>query len=202
MIEISPQNGIWLETVLVDYINLLQSIVPLEQWEIDLIANNISTKTVRKNTIFKHAGSTIKELYFINKGCIRTYYLDKSGKECTRSIAFENNYCWAINFLNDLPIHEYIEAIADSELLVFTKEKFNLLVESSPGFRKAYMHSLEKIALIYANRVETLISMDAKERYQNLLLNSPDMVLTISNKIVASYLGITEQSLSRIKAHP
>ena len=185
-----------------NYINLLQSIVPLEQWEIDIIAKNLSVKKVTKNTIFKHAGSMVKELYFVNKGCIRTYYLDKNSKECTRNIAFENTYCWAINFLNDLPIHEYIEAIADSELLVFTKEKFHHLVDSSPGFRKGYMFSLEKIALIYATRVETLISLNAKERYQNLLLNSPDMVLTISNKIVASYLGITEQSLSRIKAHP
>ncbi|MCW3074656.1 MAG: Crp/Fnr family transcriptional regulator [Flaviaesturariibacter sp.] len=142
----------------------------------------------------------VKELYFVNKGCIRTYYLDKNSKECTRSISFENSYCWAINFLNDLPIHEYIEALADSELLVFTKEKFNFLVESIPSFRKGYMLSLEKIALVYATRVETLISLNAKERYQNLLLNSSDMVLTISNKIVASYLGITEQSLSRIKA--
>jgi len=186
----------------VNYINLLQSIVSLEQWEVDLISKNLSVKTVTKNTIFKHAGSMVKELYFVNKGCIRTYYLDKNSKECTRNIAFENTYCWAINFLNDLPIHEYIEAIEDSELLVFTKEKFHLLVDSSPGFRKGYMLSLEKIALIYATRVETLISLNAKERYQNLLLNSPDMVLTISNKIVASYLGITEQSLSRIKAHP
>jgi len=165
-----------------------------------MIVKNISVKTVTKNTIFKHAGSAIKELYFVNSGCIRTYYLNKTGKECTRNIAFENTYCWAINFLNDLPIHEYIEAIADSELLVFTKDKFRFLVDNSPGFRKLYVVSLERIALIYASRVETLICLDAKERYHNLLLNSPTMVLTISNKIVASYLGITEQSLSRIKA--
>jgi CRP-like cAMP-binding protein len=190
-----------LESIFLNYINLVKTIVSLEQWEVDIIIKNISVKTLHKNTIFKHAGSMIKELYFVNKGCVRTYYLDKNGKECTRSIAFVDSYCWAINFLNDLPIHEYIEAIEDSQLLVFTKDKFNLLVNSSPGFRKGYMLSLEKIALTYAARVETLISLNAKERYQNLLLNSPDMVLNISNKIVASYLGITEQSLSRIKAH-
>ena len=190
-----------METVFGRFINLLQSVVPLEQWEVDIIVANSFVKTVSKNAIFKHAGSMIKELYFVNKGCVRTYYLDKNSKECTRSIAFENNYCWAINFLNDLPIHEYIEAVGDSELLVFTKDRFNFLVERSPGFRKGYMYSLEKMALTYAKRVETLITLSAKERYQNLLLNSSDMVLTISNKIVASYLGITEQSLSRIKSH-
>ncbi len=189
-----------MEPALEKYIKLLQSLVPLDQWEVDLLTKYISVKTVRKNTIFKHAGSSVKELYFVHKGCVRTYYLDKNQKECTRSIAFENFYCWAINFLNDFPIHEYIEAIADSELLVFKKEDFNFIVETSPGFRKIYMISLERIALIYATRVETLISMDAKERYHHLLSNSPEMVLTISNKIVASYLGITEQSLSRIKA--
>ena len=189
-----------MDTLFVNYINLLRSIVPLEQRDVDVIIKNLSVKIVTKNTIFKHAGSMVKELYFVNKGCIRTFYLDKNSKEFTRNIAFENTYCWAINFLNDFPIHEFVEAITDSELLVFTKEKFNFLVESIPSFRKGYMLSLEKIALIYATRVETLITLNAKERYQNLLLNSPDMVLTISNKIVASYLGITEQSLSRIKA--
>ena len=189
-----------MEPALEKYINLLQSLVPLEQWEVNLLVKYISIRRVTKNTIFKHAGSTIKELYFVHKGCVRTYYLNKNNKECTRSIAFENFYCWAINFLNDFPIHEYIEAIADSELLVFEKEDFNFIVENSPGFRKLYMISLERIALIYATRVETLISMDAKQRYHHLLSNSPEMVLTISNKVVASYLGITEQSLSRIKS--
>jgi CRP-like cAMP-binding protein len=189
-----------MDTVLVNYINLLQSIVRFEQWEIEMIIKSISIKAVNKNTIIKHADCKAKELYFVNKGCIRTYYLDKNGDEYTRNIAFAKSYCWAINFLNDLPIHEYIEAIEDSELLTFTKEKFNFLVNSSQGFRKGYMLALEKIALIYATRVETLICLNGKERYQNLLLNSPDMILNVSNKIVASYLGITEQSLSRIKA--
>ena len=189
-----------MEPVFARFITSLQSIVPIEDWEVDIILKNSFVKTVRKNAIFKHAGSMVKELYFVHKGCVRTYYLDKNSKECTRSIAFENNYCWAINFLNDLPIHEYIEAVGDSELLVFTKENFNILVERSPAFRKGYMFSLEKIALAYAKRVEALITLTAKERYQSLLIHSSDMVLNISNKIVASYLGITEQSLSRIKS--
>ena len=90
-----------METALEKYIKLLQSLVTLEQWEVDLLTKYISVKTVSKNTIFKHAGSIVKELYFVNKGCVRTYYLDKNHKECTRSIAFEKFYCWAINFLND-----------------------------------------------------------------------------------------------------
>ena len=190
-----------MDNAFIKFFKLLRSVVPLEQWEEDVIAKNLSIKRVSKNTIFKHAGSMVKELYFVNTGCVRTFYLDKNSNEHTRSIAFENSYCWAINFLNDLPIHEFVEAITDSELLVFTKEKFNFLVDSSPGFRKGYIISLEKIAQIYATRVETLISLSAKDRYQNLLLKNPDMVSNISNKIVASYLGITEQSLSRVKAH-
>ena len=189
-----------MDPAFVKYINQFNSIVPLEQWEVESITKKLYIKRVSNNTIFKHAGSMVKELYFVNRGCLRTYYLDKNSNEHTRSIAFENSYCWAINFLNDLPIHEYVEAITDSELLVFTKANFDLLVESCPGFSKAYMISLEKIAQIYATRVETLISLTAKERYQNLLLNNPYIVSNISNKIVASYLGITEQSLSRVKA--
>jgi hypothetical protein len=57
----------------------------------------------------------------------------------------------------------------------YSKEKFNFLVDSCPGFRKGYMISLEKIAQIYATRVETLISLNARERYQNLLLNNPEL---------------------------
>ena len=190
-----------MEPAFLNYIARLQAIISLEQWEIDLIINNISIKSVRKNTIMKQEGSMIKELYFVTEGCLRAYNLKKDNQESTRHISFENTYCWAINFLNDLPIHEYIEALADSQLLVFTKEKFNLLVDTSPNFRKAYMMSLESMVLRYASRIETLLCLNAHERYQNLLSTSPDMVRTISNKIVASYLGITEQSLSRIKAY-
>ncbi|MEO6669003.1 MAG: Crp/Fnr family transcriptional regulator [Ferruginibacter sp.] len=189
-----------MDTAFLQYIEQLLSISPLEAWEKELIFINLSFRKISKNAIVRHAGSMVKELYFVNKGCIRTFYLDKKNRECTRTIAFENTYCWAINFLNELPLHEYIEALEDSELLVFTKEKFNLLTASSPGFRNIYLHTLERIALIYSARVETLITLDAKERYNNLLLNRPEIILTLSNRVVASYLGITEQSLSRIKA--
>jgi CRP-like cAMP-binding protein len=190
-----------MDIAVLNYIARLQSIVPLEPWEVDLINANISVKSVRKNTVMRQEGSTIKELYFVVEGCVRAYNLKKDNQESTRHIAFENTYCWAINFLNDLPIHEYVEALADSLLLVFTKEGFYHIVDTSPNFRKIYMVSLEGMALRYATRIETLLCLNAHERYQNLLLNSPDIVLTISNKIVASYLGITEQSLSRIKAY-
>ncbi|MEO5777311.1 MAG: Crp/Fnr family transcriptional regulator [Flavobacterium sp.] len=182
------------------YINQIQSLTHLEEWEVELIIANTSTRSISKNTILKQEGSEVKELYFIYKGCLRTYYLDKKGNECTSTIAFENAYCWAINFLKDFPLHEYIEALADSEFLVFTKEKFYYLVNACPGFRTVYLISLEKVAIKYAARVETLITLDAKERYNNLLQTRPEIVLNLSNKVVASFLGITEQSLSRLKA--
>lgn len=160
----------------------------------DLIFKYLSFKKISKNTILRHDGSIVKELYFVNKGCLRTFYVDKKSRECTCTIAFENTYCWAIIFLNDLPLHEYIEALEDSELLIFTKEKFNFLTVNSPGFRNVYLHTLERIALIYASQVQTLITLYAKERYDNLLLNRPEITLTLSNKVVASFLGITEIS--------
>jgi CRP-like cAMP-binding protein len=189
-----------METEFLNYVDRLRTIVPLEQWEADLIVKHVLLRSVRKNTIMKQEGTMTKELYFVVSGCLRAYNLKKDDKESTRSISFENTYCWAINFLNDLPTHECIEALADSVLLVFTKEKFNQLVDTSPNFRRAYMVSLESMALRYAARIETLLCLNAQERYQDLLVNSPDIVLTIPNRIVASYLGITEQSLSRVKA--
>jgi CRP-like cAMP-binding protein len=184
-----------------NFINQLHAAAAFEQWEVDLIISKTTFKEIKKNTVLRQEGSTVKELYFVNEGCLRTYYLDKNSRECTRTIAVENTYCWAINFLNDLAIHEYIEALADSEVIIFTKENFNLLLDSSANFRKVYLGTLEKIAVIYASRVETLITLDARERYNNLLLNRPDVILTLSNRVVASFLGITEQSLSRIKAN-
>ena len=85
-----------MDTAFLHYIEQLQSMVQLEQWEVDLIFENLSFKKISKNTILRTAGSEMKELYFINKGCLRTFYLDKKGRECTRTIAFENTYCWAI----------------------------------------------------------------------------------------------------------
>jgi CRP-like cAMP-binding protein len=189
-----------LEAVFDKYINLIQSISPLEQWEVDLIRKNVRFQSICKNTIVRQPGSWVKELYFINKGCLRAYYLDKSGRECTRAISFENTYCWAINFINELVIHEYIEALADSVVIIFPKENFYFLVNSCPGYKNVYMVALQKMALVYTSRIETLLMLDARERYNNLLLTRPEVILNLSNKVVASFLGITEQSLSRIKA--
>jgi len=156
--------------------------------------------SAKKNEIIIDANVTCHHAYFIYQGSLRTYFIDEKGEEKTRYIAFENQFVSAFaSFITQQPSTEYVQALMDSQLLRIKQSDFFDLVESNPAFSKLYRHSLEQ-ALVFATwRMETMISMNAKERYENLLKEMPHIVHRLSNKVVASFLGITQESLSRLK---
>lgn len=155
---------------------------------------------IKKNRLLLNAGEVCQHVYFICNGCIRTYFIDGKGAEKTRYLAFEDHFVTALaSFITQAPSAQYIQALEDSELLRISQPDFYKLVDTNPVFAKLYRESLEQSQVFATWRLETMISMTAKERYENLLERMPQVVLRLSNKHVASFLGITQESLSRIK---
>jgi CRP-like cAMP-binding protein len=135
------------------------------------------------------------------KGCLHTFYTTNKGEEFTRCIALENSFCWSIpSFLKQTPSTENIEALTESELLVIDHASFSKLGQESPLFRDSYTTVLEELCISYAEQIKSLLTMSAAERYKNLLQQNPDIIRQLPNKTVASYLGMTQETLSRIKA--
>ncbi|MDB5144695.1 MAG: Crp/Fnr family transcriptional regulator [Mucilaginibacter sp.] len=165
-----------------------------------LLLSKFRRVTIKKNSLLLNAGEVCQYVYFICNGCIRTYFIDAKGAEKTRYLAFENNFVTALaSFITQAPSAQYIQALEDSELLRISQTDFYKLVDTNPVFAKLYRESLEQSQVFSTWRIETMISMTAKERYENLLERMPQVVLRLSNKHVASFLGITQESLSRLK---
>lgn len=183
-----------------DFLFYIQQINHFDSWELSMFTDICRTQKVNKGDVLLHIGEMAQKFYFVNKGCLRTFYINQLGTEFTRCLAIEKSFCWALpGFLNNLPSTEGIEALCDSELVVINKADFDLMVQKSIHFSAAYQKGLEQLCISYAMRMESFLTMNAKERYENLLSKNPEIVQKVSNKIVASYLGITQESLSRLK---
>lgn len=155
---------------------------------------------VKKNSVLHAAGEVCQHAYFICKGCLRTYFIDGKGEEKTRYIAFENKFVSAFaSFITQEPSAEFVQALEDAELLKIRQSDFYQLVDTNAIFAALYRQSLEQAQVFATWRMETMISMTATERYENLLERMPQFVSRLSNKHIASFLGITQESLSRLK---
>lgn len=154
-----------------------------------------------KNDILLSAGQNGQNTYFVGKGCLRIYYINEEGKDVTRYIAFENQIATAlVSFITKLPSLEYIQVIEKSELLYITHEDFNHLLKTIPEWMQFYCSYLEKAYVNNTNRLMSFTTMDALERYQWLLKINPTIVKRLPNKIVASYINVSQETLSRLKS--
>ncbi|UTN02637.1 Crp/Fnr family transcriptional regulator [Flavobacterium bizetiae] len=154
-----------------------------------------------KNELLVSAGQTSQHTYFVGKGCLRIYYINEEGKDVTRYIAFENQIATAlVSFITKAPSAEYIQVIEKSELLYISHEDFNHLLQNVPEWLQFYCRYLERAYVNNTNRLMSFTTMDARERYQLLLKINPTIVKRLPNKIVASYINVSQETLSRLKS--
>lgn len=154
-----------------------------------------------KNDLLLSQGQTSQYSYFVAKGCLRIYFINEEGKDVTRYIAFENQFATAlVSFITKMPSMEYIQVIEKSELLAISHEDFNYLKTIIPQWNTFYSQYLEKAYVNSNNRLMSFTTMDALERYNQLLKINPTIVKRLPNKIVASYINISQETLSRLKS--
>jgi CRP-like cAMP-binding protein len=169
--------------------------------QIDQIVSCFKHRIVKKNTILLSKGEICKELYFVNRGCIRTYYITKQGHEKTRYIAFENSIATSISsFISQQNSFEFVDTLEDSELYSINHKDFYQLISDIPPWENFYRTLLEMAYLYQNKKIENLVTLSAKQRYDKLMTETPIYIQRLSNKILASYLDITQETLSRLKS--
>jgi CRP-like cAMP-binding protein len=157
-------------------------------------------KKTLKNEILLHASDTCRYVYFVNNGSVRAYFIDDEGQEATRYIAFENNFITTLNsFITQTPSNEFLEVTEAGEILAISYTDFRQLLSSIPLWKDLYIKQLERAYTTNVWRLESFLKMDAKQRFDYLFETNPKVIQRLSNKIVANYLGITQESLSRLK---
>lgn len=169
--------------------------------ELDKITDCFMPKFYTKKKILLHEGSICKEFYFIQKGCIRTFFIDKNGHEKTRYVMIDNYIGTALaSFVSQKPTVEFIEVLDDTEVWAINHSDFYQLNKEMNSWKNFYQRILEMAYSFQNNKIEQLLTLTAKQRYFNLLKDNPVLIQRLSNRVLSSYLDMREETLSRIKS--
>jgi len=155
---------------------------------------------IKKGEFLQQAGTVTKYGAFIVSGCLRSYVIDAKGKEHIIQFAPEN---WWLSDLKSLtaktPSLYFMDAIEDSELLLIDQPSFQKILDHIPGFASAFQAGIQKNAITKDQRIVASLSASAEERYLDFLKAYPSIALRVPQHMLASYLGITPETLSRVR---
>jgi len=158
------------------------------------------TRKVYKNDFFVQEGEKCKEIAFIISGIFRSYYISDDGKDITYCFRFPNQLMAGYSsFISDSASRENMQAITDADLMVLKKDAVDGLVKDDLNWTKFLKMIAEQEYLELEKRFFQLQRDTAAQRYEALLGNQPDYVQKIPLQYLASYLGITQRHLSRIR---
>ncbi len=181
-----------------DLKKFISKYVTLPDAELEDITGKFSSKLTRKGDYLLRQGDTCKDLVFVQKGCLRMYYI-KDGIEVSVWFAFPQSSAIEIySFISENPSDYFIQAIEDSEVLYLSKAELNKLYKSQPKMQEMMRNFWEDVILNLINRFTALQKDSAEQRYRDLL-NTPAHLETIPQKYLASFIGVTPTSLSRIR---
>ena len=160
----------------------------------------LKTKTIKKGEILLNAGDLKSESYFINSGLLRYFSIDEKGKEHIIQFAPEN---WMLSdrdtFVFNEPSVFYIEAIEDTEVVVVKKDFFSAIQNIVPEILQLNILMLHNSIRFMQKRINMLLSATAEERYLDFIKLYPNLTLRVPQWMIASYLGVTPESLSRVR---
>jgi len=157
-------------------------------------------RNLRKRQYLLQEGDVMRTENFVLKGCLRTYEVSDRGQE--HVIQFSVEEWWAgdlYSFLTETPSRYNIDCLEDVTLLQFTGPAVNRLYDEVPGFERYFRILLQNAFIAMNNRVLSSMSRPAAERYAEFLERYPHIEQRVTNQQIASYLGITPESLSRIR---
>lgn len=174
--------------------------IHLNDEEVRFFTSIITYKKLSKKTLLLKEGYVCKNLSYVHHGALRAYHVDKEDKESTVMFAMADwwvtdMYC----FLNQKPAMMYIEAIEDSFIFQLSRENFDKLLYTIPKFERFFRILMQNAYTREQLRIIENLSLTAEERYDSFLMKYPQIAKAVTQKQIASYLGITPEFLSTIR---
>jgi CRP-like cAMP-binding protein len=174
--------------------------IQLAEEEKELCKSFFTPKKLRKRQYILQEGDVCKYISFVEKGILRSYTIDEKGNEHIMQFAFEG---WWIadqfSFLTGEPAIYTIDALEDSELLLLSKQAEEQLLKHIPKFERYFRILLQNSLIATQRRLISSLSQTAEERYNQLLQTCPTIPQRVPQHMMASFLGITPETLSRIR---
>ncbi len=179
---------------------MIERSIPLSDEDINLISSVAIVKRVQKKELLLKAGEVCRFKIFINHGFLRTYRLDDDGNE--HILQFSNEQSWTTegeSYANILPSAYYIDALEDSELLMWTKDSFDQLLDTIPALKAFSEQLIFNNLHASRNRLYKAISSSPEEKYEDFIQTYPGILQRVPLRMVASYLGVSIKTLTRIR---
>lgn len=174
--------------------------VSIKDDEFDFAKTLFIPKKLRKRQYLLQEGDVSKYTAFVEKGMLRTFTVDEKGNELILQFSMEG--WWAgdlYSFLTEEPSQFHIEAMEECELLLITKSSWDILLNKVPAFERYFRILVQNSLIATQRRLMSSMSESAEEKYTKLINNFPGCLQRIPQHMVASYLGITPETLSRIR---
>ena len=183
-----------------ELIKKIQSNIHLSLKAEEYLLSISNEKNVSRGTILIREGQAVNKIYYVTSGCLRSYCTDKNGKEHTLQFAIKD---WWISDYIAIYSDEFatltVECLTDSQIIEFDAKALNGIFTLFPEFEPYQRNLLERHVVSLNKRILNQLQLTASERYDLFLEQYPDIEQHTKNYNIASYLGITQESLSRIR---
>jgi CRP-like cAMP-binding protein len=164
------------------------------------LAEVLRKVTLPKNNLLSKEACVCNDLYFLEQGCLRSFY-NLDGKEVTNRLVFENDFVTSFySFISRKPGIENIQLLEDSMLWTISYDALQQLFDKHYDIERMVRIIYEQYYIRLEERLMALQFKTAKERYEQLIIGSPHILKRVSLGYIASYLGISQETLSRIRA--
>ena len=182
-----------------DYINEFSG-MNLSANEKFQIMETVKIKTLRRRQYLLQEGDICKYMAFIVKGSMRMFSVNEKGQESILSFGIEQNWVFDQESFSMLKASRYqIEALEDSLIIMISSAQLQILIDQIPAVDKMIRLAICQQVICIQKRIHAAISMSAEERYRDLLATNPDYTQRFSQNMIASYLGIKSETLSRVR---
>lgn len=182
-----------------DLVASLNQFATLTEPEIEDLNSRVRLQKLEKNTCFIDEGAVANYIAYVRSGYLRVHF-NKEGDEITRDISSVNSFVTALtSFITKKPSFEIVSTITDCELLLISREDLNYLYQHYNKWQMIGRRVVEEMFVRSQQRIYSLLTKTAEERYMKLFKDKPDMLQNVPLQYIASYLGITSQSLSRLR---
>jgi CRP-like cAMP-binding protein len=174
--------------------------ITLNEQEKEFYASLWQVRKIKRKQLVDQPGFISNYRNYVIEGALRAYFIGYDGQEHTCSLAIED---WWIgdpgSFFHQQPATLYVEALEDCILLQLSYENEKLLIEKIPAFKHYFMLRWQRIAIMVQQRIISNLSLSAKARYDEFADRYPKFVQRIPLYVIASYLGMTREFLSKIR---
>lgn len=181
-------------------IEQVKAYAALDEHEIGLLEGAVEKRVYDKNEVIFTAGKVSQEIYFVTQGCVRLFY-NVDGMEKTAFFYTEGKFiCAGESYTFGIPAVENYQALEQTEIYAFTKSKIEVLLEKAPKFEVIARIATENELITCQKLIASFVTKSAEDRYLDLLNTQGELFQRVPQQYLASFLGVSPETLSRIKA--